>query len=285
MKTATRLAGLGLLALGAAAHAETTDCTEITSAPYQITAPGIYCLKASLSYSGPGTAIGIGANDVVIDLNGHVLDGSAAGPASNTTGIAGHFSNNVTVRNGTIRGFRDGINLGRENGNRLCNDAEGYVVERMRLEHNVWHGAVVEGRASVVRNNTVFDTGNGTGSTGSSGNPRGLYLCGDGVQVTDNQILDTVEVAGGTAHGINVRNSIGAVVERNVVGNSKFGPGSSTGIELRGSGNTAVGNRVINMRTGIHFVVGGGIYMDNTVGGAITPFLGGTAAGATNFSF
>jgi hypothetical protein len=45
----------------------------------------------------------------------------------------------------------------------------------------------------------------------------------------------------------------------------------------------AVGNRIVNMRHGI--ALGGGIYMDNTVGGATTPFAGGIAAGATNFVF
>ena len=45
-----------------------------------------------------------------------------------------------------------------------------------------------------------------------------------------------------------------------------------------------MGNRIDGMGTGILFF-GTGIYMDNTVGGAMTPFSGGTAAGATNFSF
>jgi hypothetical protein len=39
------------------------------------------------------------------------------------------------------------------------------------------------------------------------------------------------------------------------------------------------------MRNGIAIYNGIGLYMDNTVAGATTPFIGGTPAGATNFSF
>jgi hypothetical protein len=62
----------------------------------------------------------------------------------------------------------------------------------------------------------------------------------------------------------------------------------SYGIRLSQSSPRAsiVGNRVVNFRNGIFFTFGGsGVYMDNTVGGATVPFTGGTAAGATNFTF
>jgi hypothetical protein len=282
MKLPARFAALLLLLACSAARAEVTLCTEITAVPVVITAPGIYCLKSSLAYTGTTNAIAVGANDVVIELNGHVLDGSAS---SGAIGVSTYNMKNVTVRNGTIRGFRDGINLGGQG----CNTAEKYLVENMRLESNVWHGAMVTGKASIVRRTTVIDTGNGTGPTGSSGSPRGLWVCGDGAQVTDNQVIDTVEVPGGSAHGIIIAGAIGAVVERNVISNSAFGPGNSTGIQLSGSTlpssrNSAIANRVVNMRTGIA-ISWGGIYMDNVVGGATTPFSGGTAAGTTNFSF
>ena len=45
-----------------------------------------------------------------------------------------------------------------------------------------------------------------------------------------------------------------------------------------------IGNRVANMRKGIA-LFSSGIYNDNTVGGATTPFTGANAAGATNLSF
>jgi hypothetical protein len=282
MQSAIRFVSLTLFlfALSCAARADTTICTEIAAVPYFVSAPGIYCLKTSLSTAGGPNAIAIGVDDVVIDLNGNILDGSPAGPGTNNIGVLGYNRKHVIVRNGTIRGFRDGITLSGSS----SSSSEGYVVERVRLEHNVWHGAFVQGKGSIVRNNTVVGTGNGTGSPGSTGNPRGLWVNGDFSHVTDNEVLDTMESSGGTAHGIIVPRATGVVVERNVVSNAAFGPTSSFGIAMGGSLNTAVGNRVANMRFGINFN-GTGIYMDNTVGGATTPYTGGTAAGATNFSF
>jgi hypothetical protein len=273
---------LFLFALSCAARAETTLCTEITAVPYTITAPGIYCLKTSLSTAGGPNAIAVGANDVVIDLNGNILDGSPAGAGTNNIGVQAYNAKHVIVRNGTIRGFRDGIALSGS----TSSSAEGYVVERMRLEHNTWHGVFLVGKGNIVRNNVVLSTGGAAvPDPGSTANPIGMWVRGDGSQVTDNQVLDTVESTAGTAYGIVVMKSIGAVVERNAVSNAAFGPSNSVGISFFGNNHTAVGNRIVNMRTGIEFLVGSGIYMGNTVGGAITPYSGGTAAGATNFSF
>ena len=75
---------------------------------------------------------------------------------------------------------------------------------------------------------------------------------------------------------------------RFVISNGALGPTSSYGVWVLNSSSrsSVVGNRIANMRNGIAFLSGAtGVYMDNTVGGAATPFSGGTAAGATNFSF
>ena len=89
-------------------------------------------------------------------------------------------------------------------------------------------------------------------------------------------------------YAILVEGAPGAVIERNVVTNRSFGPGVSFGIRISTSASKVhvVGNRIANMRNGIYFYPGAtGLYMDNTVTGATAPFTGGTAAGATNFSF
>jgi hypothetical protein len=69
-----------LLAPSAMARAEVVNCTNIATLPFTVTSPGIYCFNASLAYpAASGIAINIASDDVVLDLNGHVLDGSAAG--------------------------------------------------------------------------------------------------------------------------------------------------------------------------------------------------------------
>jgi hypothetical protein len=264
-----------LLAVSAAARAETTDCTEIPSVPHNITAPGVYCLKKSLELPlQQGVAITILANDVVVDFNGHVLE-NFPGAAGIGWGIYALNVRHVTLRNGAIRGFSIGVNLEDRSGNSM-----GHLVERLVLDGNTLAGLSVDGRNSVVRNNRVM-------RTGAAGHTYGIFARGAGIQVTGNVVTELVEAAGGVAVGITAYEARGGVVERNVVSNFAFGPAQSVGIEVTHAGNVAVvGNRIANMRTGILIPKGNtSVYMDNTVGGAATPFSGGTAAGATNFTF
>jgi hypothetical protein len=266
-----------LLALAAAARAEVTDCTEITSVPYHVNAPGTYCLKGSLALPMSGfIAVQIYADDVVLDLNGHTLDGSGAGPATTSMGVRALKRRNVTVRNGTIRGFATGVYLG-------LGLSQGHVIEKLRLDSNTEYGLIMDALGGIVRHNLVVGTGGST-QTDAVG-PYALYASGAGAHVIDNEVVHTVEAPGGTAFGIIVEQGEGAVIERNVVSNASLGPSASTGIRISASRVAVVGNRVTNMRKGIHFSSGPGIYMDNTVANASAPFTGGTAAGATNFSY
>jgi hypothetical protein len=270
-----RLAGmtLVLLAVSAAARAEVTGCTEVSSVPFTATAPGIYCLKSSLVASvAAGAAIDVNADDVVVDLNGHALE--ASGP-NNALGVRAASNKNVTVRNGTIRGFAGAVALGS-----FTTPTQGHVVEKLRAEGNSAFGIRVQGAGSIVRNNLVIRTG------GSKGGSSGIIAIGSGVHIVDNEVVETVEGTGSQAIAINVGGAPGAVIERNVVSNEAFGPTDSYGIFVSSTcPKTAImGNRVANMRKGI-FLFASGVYHDNTVGGATTPFGGANAPGATNLSF
>ena len=282
MRSLARSAGLALAVLGtsAVARAETTQCTEIAALPFGISSPGIYCLKQSLTYADWNAhwAIAVSCDDVVIDLNGHVIDGMADGV--NSTGILSYGARNVTVRNGTLRGFRVGVSL---DDNPPYTKSRGHVVEHVRAEYSRWMGLRVAGQGSVVRSSQVLFTG---GALATYPNPTGIWMNGPGVHVHDNEVVDTIEPAGGQSTGIFLQMAPAAVVERNVVTNARLGPATSTGIGFAAERGTAVGNRVINMKSGITFpTFTPGLYMDNTVGGATTPYVGGTAAGTTNFSF
>lgn len=276
MRTMTRLVALTfvLLAPSAMARAEVVNCTNIATLPFTVTSPGIYCFNASLAFPAvSGIAINIASDDVVLDLNGHVLDGSAAGPATTTYGILALDRTNVTVRNGAVRGFYIGVQLaGRSPQNNLAED--------LRVDRSTTYGLVLRGLGSVARHNIVTRTGGV-----ANGLAIGIYGAGDGVHVVDNEVVGTVEGPGGQAMGIRVDSGVGAVVERNVVSNASFGPTDSYGIRLSQSSPqaTIATNRIVNFRNGIFFTFGGsGLYRDNTVGGALVPFTGGTAGAANN---
>ena len=265
MHSIVRLAGLvlGLLMLSAAGA---QNCT-IKSLPHTITAPGVYCLKDSLTATGDG--ITIAADDVVLDLGGLSLSGSGTG-----LGVQAADRSNVTVRNGTIRGFVVGVRLEGE-------FAQGAVVEHLRIEGNSAVGIQAAGRGTAVRRNAIIGSGSHTAGIICAG----IFVNrGSGVHITDNEILDVQsDVTSGIALGIEVFGAPGSVVERNVVNNVRGNVPKGIYFVLS-DGSTAVGNRVNNTVTGIQFD-SNGLFMDNTVGNTAIPFQGGTPAGATNFSF
>jgi hypothetical protein len=271
----TRLVALTfvLLAPSAMAPAEVVNCTDIPAVPFTVTTPGIYCFNASLvSSAASGIAINIASDDVVLDLNGHVLDGSSAGPTTTTYGILALDRTNVTVRNGTVRGFYIGVQLGGRS-------PQNNIAEDLRVDLSTDYGLVVRGQGSIARRNLVTRTG------GATKLAIGLYGLGDGVHVVDNEVVGTLEGKDGEAMGIRIDSGTGAVVERNVVSNAAYGPGSSYGIRLSQSSPqvTIATNRIVNFRNGIIFTIwGSGINLDNTDVGALVTFTGGTAWSENN---
>src|SRR6266542_1190224 len=110
-KLAASLLVLLAFVLGAApARAETVNCTAITALPAVITVQGVYCFTGDLATAiTSGIAIDIQTNNVVLDLNGFKLGGLAAGPGTTANGIHALNRQNITIKNGTIRGFLEGI--------------------------------------------------------------------------------------------------------------------------------------------------------------------------------
>ena len=138
-------------------QAETTNCTAITSVPYTITAPGIYCLTGNLETAMTrGHAITIDTNNVVIDLNGRKLGGGSAGPGTGAYGIYSMQRKNITIKNGTIRGFKIGVFLGDSS---PYTTSQGHIIEDIRADMNTYVGFWVDGRGNIIRNNQVVDTG------------------------------------------------------------------------------------------------------------------------------
>jgi parallel beta-helix repeat protein len=95
---------------------EAAPPTVITSLPYTISSSGQYKLGADLAVGSGVTAIGITANDVHLNLNGHTISGpiltaSDALAAPTTAGISVFIATNVHINNGTVKGFSHGVVL------------------------------------------------------------------------------------------------------------------------------------------------------------------------------
>ena len=283
MKSLGRLAaaflcGSLLVAVGATtASAQTENCTEIDFLPVTITIPGAYCLQRDLST--PITtvnAINIAADNVVIDLNGFTLGGLTELTSENigtqAQGIFAFLRNNITVKNGTVRGFFTGIHIASGS---VC------VIENVRVDLNTSVGIRVSNRHSIIRNNMIVNTGPGPVSRPDS-ESTGIFLAGSGVRALNNDVTDTNAQGTGGAFAIAV-NADNAVVENNRLSNTPSPPNPRTGgIIVAGPDVLVVNNRIINMASGIEFTVPSGKFRDNLTSGVAVPYKGGTDAGNNN---
>jgi len=252
-KLAASLLVLLALVLGAApARAETVTCTAITALPAVITVQGVYCFTNSLATAmTSGFAIDIQTNNVVLDLNGFTLDGLAAGLGTIAFGIQAADRQNITIKNGTIRGFRQAIVLDDFG----SGASKGHLVEDIRAEQNTEVGIQVKGSGNIVRNNQVVATG-GTTIFGPDVDAIGFRIEGSGPRVLNNDVIDTVKQGSGTARGIEF---------------------------VSVPGGLAVNNRITVADRGIDYAFGStGKYRDNLTFSVTTPFTNGTDAGNNN---
>jgi len=292
MKSPKKLSAcLGVLVLicfgfhGTVFAADADKCTAITSVPFTISASGSYCLANDISTPATftaGNAITVSVNDVVIDLGGFTLGNLSAGTGTQAVGIFAQDQKNVTVQNGTVRGFCRGIDL-LDSGTVALVASRGHLVENVRVDMSRCLGIVVEGTSSVIRNNQVV-------GTGTKDSAIGIYAVGIGVHVLDNEVADTFRPSGlGNGYGIFIDTlGTGAVIEGNVISNdpSDFGLGSgSIGILANATDVLVVNNRLTWLNFGIFYASGGnGKFRDNLTSGVTTAyrFLGGTDAGNNN---
>jgi hypothetical protein len=242
---------LALVFSAAPARTETVNCMAITVLPAIITVQGIYCFTGNLTTAiTTGIAIDIQTSNVVLDLNGFKLGGLAAAPGTTAYGIHALDRQNITIKNGTIRGFFRGILLDNSGA------SQGHVVEDIRADLNTFIGIRVDGAGNIVRNNQVVATG-GTTVFGANANAFGLFVQGAGPRVLNNDVIDTVKQGTGTATGIFLGDG-----------------GVSSGL--------AVNNRITVADIGIDFSLGTGKYRDNLTIGVTTPYTGGTDVGNNN---
>ncbi len=221
--------------LDSPSQAHTDDCVEITSVPTSITSSGVYCFKRNIGTNiSAGVAIDVQVNNVVIDLNGFVLGGLSAGPGTNATAIRSSGRRNLTVRNGTIRGFFIGID-------NLNANSSGHLYEDLLLDSNRVAGIRLLGEDHEVANNRIVNTGNSTASNTATGI---LTVNLSNSLITGNLVSGLVFA--NFATGIDL--GFGSAVE--VTGNHVYDVNAfnfSNGIRANGLNDGIIsGNRVLN---------------------------------------
>jgi hypothetical protein len=267
--------------------AETTMGNAITSLPYTISSQGVYYLTGTHKWNlATGAAITIAANDVILDLNGYKIQ-TTNGKANTAWGIYAYQRKNLTIKNGTIKGFYCGVYL--KDSSSFSVNSRAHVVEDIRAEKNSGRGIVVNGTGCIIRNCQVVQTGGST-ATGTPDPPwpqavYGIYVSGNGNTVYNNEVADTSGTSSST--GIAVIESQGSVVEFNRLTNPSR-PTSGYGIYLGWVSNIlVVNNRLITWAYGVYYdddvdVGATGKYRDNLTANCTTPFHAGTDAGNNN---
>jgi hypothetical protein len=260
------LALLALLALTPRpSSAETTLGSAITRVPINITVPGVYHFTKDLVFTPiAGVAINIAASGVVIDLNGYQL-ATTTGPGNASTAIFCNNVNRVTVKDGDILGFENGVIL----------FSSGATVKDLFVNTSYKTGIELTGDNNEIIHNRIASTG---GSTLASGTAAvGIVLSGSYGTVTDNDIQNTFtpDTAGRSATGILLHDCSNVVASSNrVLGVTPTTPvnASATGIAIPTSAPSSnvilIGNIVTDTQLGFDLSGGtSGSYGDNTTSG------------------
>ncbi len=113
---------------------------DIDAGNYTITAPGFYCLKEDIVFTGSGNAITINnsSSEVTLDLRGHVITGDG----TNGVGIyIVNASNGTTVQNGSVSECEVGI---------IINNSTQVSVDTVNISLCREYGILVDNSETVV---------------------------------------------------------------------------------------------------------------------------------------
>ena len=168
------------------ASSPTEASTTIDRLPYVIKTSGHYSLAEDLKLDAPsGAAIRVDADHVTLDLNGHTLEGTAGSPSA-AFGVQAVDRKNLTIANGTIRGFYFGIDI--QSADRVDSRSTGHRVEELTLHRNWYFGIRLVGSNSTVSHCLVSSTGGSTRPRHTI--PHGVRLVGERNVLRDCCIRD-----------------------------------------------------------------------------------------------
>jgi hypothetical protein len=173
--------------------------------PIVIRESGRYVLAEDVVLaSSDGIAIRITANDVTLDLAGRRIVGTA-GSGSGASAVVG-TGDGITVRNGSIAGFYEGVRL---LGNRN-------TVEFVRAENIGYLGLVLDGADGRIVHNEIVDHG-GSSRPAPYTVAIAIKALGPRMTVNDNVLSGTRRANVVEQVGIHVDDGVATRVERNVL--------------------------------------------------------------------
>ncbi|MFZ5453981.1 MAG: right-handed parallel beta-helix repeat-containing protein [Thermodesulfobacteriota bacterium] len=215
--------------------------TQITSVPYTITSPGLYCLSRNLTYSNStGYAITVTVSGVTLDLMGFSLSGNGKNSYTTTGIFVNAELEGVEIRNGTVTSF-GGYGI-------FTQGCKGVRLIGLRVQDNGGMGVRIQGSNHLAMGCSFLDNG-GIGATiGQSlikgnqayGNTGGLHISSGSV-ISGNVCLNNSAIGISTGTGC-------SVLDNSVMGSGSYGINVSDGCTVKG--NTCRGNTGGGINTG-----------------------------------
>jgi hypothetical protein len=249
-------------------------CLPILAVPITISNPGSYCLARSVTTPiRSGAAIELAADGISLDLQGFTLAGTG-GVRTQAAGIHADQHKNISITNGTVRGFLAGVLLTQPPPYLV---PQGLSVDHVKAIANFEAGLWLEGEGSTVTHSTVTTTGRST-AFGPMVDGVGILLKGPaaaGSGVSDSVVSGTVGLGGGTGFGVLVSGGSGTTIARNVISGVAS---HTTGLHFDASPGAVVNsNQFKTLTYGIVFANGstGPTLSGNTFTGVATPVVGG----------
>jgi hypothetical protein len=234
----------GIAALVVAADISAQNCTPITSVPFVITSPGNYCVVSYITTDlSTGAAIEIRTDNVSLDFANGGLDGLAAGPLTQASGVYAVDRSNITIQNGTIRGFAYGIAL--ENTAGDFANTTGLSVSEMLLELNRAVAIEVRGANTTLTKNLIQTTGNSP-----YGGSVAINLFGPHPVLYQNNIIDTAtQTPDSDAIDIQIIGGSTCDLQGNRMVNTVSTTGQSIGVLIWSSSDCLIRNNIFDNRT------------------------------------
>ena len=226
---------------------------------YTINQSGAYYLTADRLCS--ETGIEVRTHNVTIDLMGYSLIGSGT---DNGIDIM-YGPRNVEIRNGTVRGFDNGIYEDSSAG-------EGHRIINVRVVGNASSGIYLNSEGNLVKECSVIQNGDS-----ASSDVYGIYVR-NGNTVSGNTVSDNGRSVDGTFYGIRANGS--TVIHNTVCGNGSSCTGTVYGIWASSStvsNNTAFRNGQPAGGGAVY-----GIYADSSTVANNTCYMNGLSATHTD---
>jgi parallel beta-helix repeat protein len=185
--------------------------TPISSLPFAIDEPGYYYVTRDLTAGAGQSGITISVSNVTVDLGGFTLTGAGVG-MSPGDGISNPGARNIVIRNGAVRGWNDGIDLGGQYSR----------VERIQALSNLDDGIQVGAHSEISDCNASLN--GSTGITASYATVRNCTVAEnyDGIAVGDNSLVEGNRVNSNTQWGIDITGSRNMILDNQLSGNIFF---------------------------------------------------------------